>query len=221
MQRPYATRFGTRSLVLIDAGHGGLDATGTYTTPPKNGKRFDHKDRTLNFHGIEGNSVFYEGVSNRIFARMLATELAILRIPYLPIYDDVADTSLTARTTLANAIHAAYNQNTVLISLHSNASSNGTARGWSAHTSEGVTRSDNFAAHIENATKPLMQAQGFQNRGCRNDAFHMVTRSAMPAVLIETLFFDNLQDAMALNNLTTIKAFCEAYARGVWAYLSQ
>jgi N-acetylmuramoyl-L-alanine amidase len=220
MNAPYPRNYGTRTLVLIDAGHGGLNAVGEYTTPPTTGKRFDHKDKSLCFHGIAQNSVFYEGVSNRIFARQFARELQALNIPCLPIFDDVADTALSARTNLANALHTAYNRNTLLVSLHSNASSKGAARGWEIYTSAGQTRSDALAAHIQSATLPLMQTQSIQNRGTREANFHMLTASAMPAVLIETLFFDNLQDALLLNNTTLISEFCKAYAQGVARFLA-
>lgn len=224
MNRPNYN-FPSQNLVLLDAGHGGLDAQLNYTTAPRNGKRFDHKDKSLNFHGITGNSVFYEGVSNRFFARVLSQKLMQLGVPVLPVYHDHLDTSLDNRTTLANAYHRAH-QRVILVSLHSNAASAGSlAEGWEIYTSVGTTQSDALATNIAKFTHGTLKKYGCKVRGSRGGLrekdFHMVVKSAMPAVLIETLFFDNLREAKLLDSLGFVNDMCEAYANGILAFLQE
>jgi N-acetylmuramoyl-L-alanine amidase len=224
MSRPNYN-FPSPNLVLLDAGHGGLDAQLNYTTPPVMGKRFDHKDKSLNFHGIAGNSVFYEGVSNRFFARALSQKLMQLGVPVLPVYHDHLDTTLDNRTTLANVYDRAH-QKTVLVSLHSNAASAGSlAEGWEIYTSVGTTQSDALAANIAKFTHGTLKKYGRKVRGgrggLREKNFHMLVKSAMPAVLIETLFFDNLQEAKLLDNPTFVEDMAAAYANGILAFLQE
>lgn len=211
------------NLVLIDAGHGGLDANGNYTTSPRDGKRFDHKDKSLNFHGIAGNSVFYEGVSNRIFAQELAAALSRIGIAHHFVFDPVKDTARKTRIDIANKMHRERAGNTILLSLHSNASGNGTARGWFGFTSVGTTRADRLNLNLATATIAVLHSLGIEQRPSRmlrEKNFDMVAKTTMPAVLIETLFFDNLQDARLLNDISVVRAFCQAYAQGILAYFA-
>lgn len=216
--------FGTRTLVLLDAGHGGLDADMRYTTPPTTGKRFDHKDKSLNFHGIPGNSEFLEGVSNRRFARVLSRYLMAMGIPVLPVYHDVLDSGRRARADAANVLHRANGGNSIFISLHSNA---GQGRGWEIFTTEGITRSDQLAQCIAESTAPMLQNAGYPMRGNtrgirghKEEDWDVLRLTAMPAVLIETLFFDTLDEAIALDQLPTIEAFCTAYANGIARFIN-
>lgn len=210
-----------KPLVFLDAGHGGLDANGNYTTPPSMGKRFDHRDRSLNFHGIVGNSVFYEGVSNRLFANELAPMLNRMGIDTMLVADAVKDTPLSTRIATANAEHRRRGGNTAFISLHSNASSRSAAvkaRGWLAFTSVGVTRADTLALNIASETLPILHELGLPARASRllrEKNFAVLARTAMPAVLIETLFFDEINDAKILNSIELVQCFCHAYAKGI------
>lgn len=147
--------------VMLDAGHGGLDARGRYTTDPKTGKFFDHKDKALAFHGIPNNSVFYEGVFNRILANKTRFALAKRRISAMNVYHSVSDNSLQSRTDLANAVHSATRGQTIYFSLHSNASK---ARGWEIFTSAGQTRSDRLATIIGQKVAPIFAKYGLPQR---------------------------------------------------------
>lgn len=203
------------NLVLIDAGHGGLDAQGRYTTPPANGKWFDHKDKGLNLHGIAGNSVFYEGVSNRLFARALSRKLFEMHIANLPVYHDHLDTSLANRAALANAYHRIH-QRSVLVSLHSNATLG--AQGWEIYTTHGTTQADPLAKAIELHCLGVLQKHGIRNRGQKEKNYTILATTNMPSVLIESLFFDNLREAQLLNSPAFIEELAAAYAMGIAAY---
>lgn len=214
MSRPIYN-FPSPNLVLIDAGHGGLDAQGKYTTDPRNGKFFDHKDKGLSFHGIAQNSVFYEGVSNRFFARALARKLHEMNTPCLPIYHDHLDTSLANRAALANAYHR-LQQRTVLVSLHSNATQG--ANGWEIYTTTGTTQADALAVSVANHSTGVLQKYRLRNRGIKEKNFAILAQTNMPSVLIESLFFDNLNEAKLLDNQAFVAELVAAYATGIVAY---
>jgi N-acetylmuramoyl-L-alanine amidase len=215
MSRPNYN-FPSSNLVLLDAGHGGLDAQGKYTTDPRNGKWFDHKDKSLNFHGIAGNSVFYEGVSNRFFARALSQQLMQLGVPVLPVYHDHLDTSLSNRAALANAYHKLH-QRAILVSLHSNATQG--AHGWEIHTTRGTTQADPLAKSIENHSAGVLQKYTLRNRGQKENNFTILATTNMPSVLIESLFFDNLREAKLLDMPAFVTELSAAYANGILAFL--
>ena len=64
-------------VVVLDAGHGGMDPeTGLYTTPAKNGKRYRHKGAVLHF----GGDTFFEGVANRAVTARIEQQLRSLGI---------------------------------------------------------------------------------------------------------------------------------------------
>lgn len=181
-------------VLFLDAGHGAIDpSTGKYTTA---GKFFDHKGFN-EFHNK--GSVFYEGLFNRAVANKVIQKSQSNGIKVIPLYHDYLDTPLQARTAIANQYHKTV-QEGILISIHGNAA-NTKARGYSVWTSKGQTNSDKIADHLWNqiATQskihiPMMK-QTIDGDVDYEEGFHMVVNSVMPAVLIEHLFFDNLEDA--------------------------
>jgi N-acetylmuramoyl-L-alanine amidase len=187
--------------VYVDAGHGGLDSAGRYTTPASNGKRFTHKSGV--FHS---GTTFFEGVSNRKSASMLKSKLEAAGFRVVSVYDEVVDTSLVSRTSMANADYTPANRPGMLISLHSNAvapENAGRARGFCVYTSIGNTTSDTYATFlVEEYRKafPQLQVRTDMSDGDPDYEanFHMLSQSAMPAILPENLFFDNIHDATLL-----------------------
>lgn len=213
--------------VMLDAGHGGLDAHGRYTTDPKTGKFFDHKDKDLAFHGIPNNSVFYEGVFNRILANKTRVALAKRRISAMNVYHSVSDNSLQGRTDLANAVHTATGGQTIYFSLHSNAS-NSKGRGWEIFTSVGQTRSDRLATIIGQKVGPVFAKYGLPQRSDWGDGdldrerdFWVLSKTNSPAALLEVGFFDNLQDAKEIDKEQFQLELSEAIADGINQYLNE
>jgi N-acetylmuramoyl-L-alanine amidase len=210
------------TVVVIDAGHGGFDRNGRYTTDPKTGKFFDHKDKGLNLHGIDQNSVFYEGIFNRIVARKLAYCLAQLGIRTLKCYDDRADLSLTSRTNVCNSYHRQFDNDTLVVSLHANA---GGGKGSEIFTSLGETKSDVLADFIANGIAPTLSRFGRPfRRGSATSAdkdrnLAMVTNTLAPAILFEFDFFDTLEGAKQLDTVAYQNAMCEAKARSIYHYI--
>lgn len=201
-----------RYTVLIDAGHGNLDAQGKYTTAPTDGKFFDHKDKALNIHDIEGNSVFYEGVHNRVMARALRAHLNSFGIQSIFLHDEIEDTPRPTRIRRANSIWQALEKRAILVSLHCDA---GKGDGWSYYTSVSKTQSDLIGKSIAESVAPHLQANGVPMRGGvagKEKNFDMVAKTACPSVLIEHEFFDTarglarLRDSVYMNKLLYLEA---------------
>lgn len=203
--------------VYLDAGHGGIDLSGNYTTP---GKRFKHSQGT--FHG---NGNFYEGVFNRQIVGRVAEKLRELGISYKILSHAYLDYSLAYRTNTANFYHAQYKPG-VFISSHANAS-NGNARGFEIYTNPGVSRSDTLAEMIWEEVKSLlddkitMRSDTSDNDHDKEVSFYVLRNTAMPAVLVEHLFFDNYQDALLLNDEQVQDFFAEAQVKGVLRYINR
>ena len=203
--------------VYLDAGHGGIDPSGNYTTP---GKRYKHSQGT--FHG---NGNFYEGVFNRQIVIRVAEKLRNLGISNKVISHTYLDYPLAYRTNTANFYHAQYKQG-VFISSHANAS-NGNARGFEIYTNPGVSRSDTLAEMIWEEVKSLlddkitMRSDTSDNDHDKEISFYVLRNTNMPAVLMEHLFFDNYQDALLLNDEQVQDYFAEAQVKGVLRYMNR
>lgn len=197
--------------LFLDAGHGGIDPkTKKYTTAP--GKMFTHKSGV--FHD---GKTFYEGVSNRFFAEAIAKELVSRGVNVVKTYHPWKDTSLESRVEIANNYNKDI-QEGVFLSLHSDAS-NGTAEGLAAWTSEGQTPSDVFASQLLNGYNVdlNLEQKGTKLRKQIVDGdwdyekdFYVLKNTKMPAVLIENLFFDNIDEATLLLNCNYQKEFIDS-----------
>jgi N-acetylmuramoyl-L-alanine amidase len=186
-------------VIFLDAGHGGINpATGEYVTPGKSYRHPKHK-----FH--QGN-LFLEGVFNRQMADKIKSCLNDLGVDVHKVYHDWRDWSLDMRVNTANQLHKTTPG--IYISLHANAATEkraGQARGFEIFTSPGKTRSDIIAEHIylevEKAFPGMRMRPDTSDGDHDKEAnFRVLTRTNMPAVLIEFGFFDNLQDAIMMND---------------------
>jgi N-acetylmuramoyl-L-alanine amidase len=186
----------SRNLLLIDAGHGGVNLQGVYTTP---GKRSFFKGKKL----TNGEN-FYEGVSNRRFASLLAKECEKLGIPYEFLHEPIRDTPLAERVLKANTLAKKYDK-TLLISLHSDWIDNPSVRGFSVWTTVGETASDKVATAIHqeiSKTMPMLKARKDLSDGDVDfeNQFYILRFSNMPSVLCEYLFFSNAEDVECICN---------------------
>lgn len=179
---------------LIDAGHGGMTSKGVYTTAPA--KMFRFPD----------GYVIYEGQVNRKIAAMVAHQLFDRDIDHALIYDEINDTPLSARSSIANRIWIS-DRRTVVLSIHSNASPDPSkpGAGFEVFTSPGQTRSD-FLAQVF-CKNYIADFPDFRFRPDNSDGdhdkeakFHMVTAVQCPAILVENLFMDNRKEAEFLNS---------------------
>lgn len=109
--------------IIIDAGHGGINNQGLYTTQGK-------------YFVFPNGEIAYEGVINRKIAQALATELrnAGKNVIFTVNPLDPEDISLKKRVAIANK----YASKSIFISIHNNASEGfGTARGFEIFNTPG------------------------------------------------------------------------------------
>ncbi len=178
---------GKRLLVFIDAGHGGINEKGNYTTAPS--KMFKHKDFT-----------FYEGVYNRVIANKLAKRLANHGIDYFFVHDAVKDKPLEDRTNFVNSYAKNKDYKCVLFSIHGNAAANLNANYFSVWTSPGQTESDKIATILYKELQQEFPDERFSPDNTDGDCdwearFAMITQTFCPAVLSENGFFTNERQA--------------------------
>ena len=113
--------------------------------------------------------------------------------------DDHRDPSLSSRVSFANSYKA---DEALYISIHNNAAPKpGTASGFEIFTSPGKTASDDLADSIYVNVESFYKTLGLKMRSALSDgdydkehSFYVLTKTKMPAVLLECLFFDNYSD---------------------------
>lgn len=174
---------------LIDAGHGGMK-NGVYTTAPS--KMVVYPD----------GFTILEGEVNRKVAAKLAEKLFDHGIDFALVYDEILDTSLTTRVDIINKIFAK-DQRCISLSIHSNA---GGGHGFEVYTSPGKTSADSIApffcsACIRNFPEYPFRSDKSDGDMDKEAKFMMVTHPKCPALLVESLFMDNREEAEFLNSV--------------------
>lgn len=203
--------------VFLDAGHGALDLNGNYVTAPS--KQFKHSRGTFHNEGW-----FYEGVFNRVVTNRVAMKLERLGISYIIVSHEYLDTPLSHRVDMANWYHYNYKPG-IFISNHANAA-NGLARGYEIYTSRGTTSSDAIADIHWKQVKDLlgnkisMRTDTTDGDLDKEAGFYVLTKTVMPAILIEHLFFDNYEDATLLMDDEIVDLFAEATTRTIVKWLN-
>ena len=118
-------------------------------------------------------------------------------------------------------------QNVLLLSIHSNAAGMGeswmNAKGWSAYTTKGNTRSDIVAKCLYDAFE-----EDFKDRTIRRDMsdgdpdweedFYIIKKTSCPAVLLENFFYDNKEECGFLLQEQTKRRIARAILKGVQYY---
>ncbi|MBL6964233.1 MAG: N-acetylmuramoyl-L-alanine amidase [Bacteroidetes bacterium] len=202
--------------IILDFGHGGIDENGHYTTAPSKMFTFPNGETA------------YEGFINRQIGGLI--EL-YLRSNY-PDYNivttvkttDSRDLSLSYRVQVANQFPAA---DTLFISIHSNASMNHNASGFSIYTTPGVTRSDSLATYIGEEVEKyytdlnLKLRFDFYSDGDldREADFYVLMKTKCPAVLLECLFFDYWEDYKLLKSAEFQKELAWHVYKGIIKYV--
>ena len=181
--------------IILDPGHGGIDAQGKYVTSPNKMFQFPNGE------------IAYEGFYNRIIARKIHSILThIENIRVLSTVDIFGheDIPLRDRVKFINRFNK---KTTILVSLHSNASPNHNARGLEIWTSIGRTRADKLAKYIaiemmENLKRydVTYRFDYVHNKYSKEAQFYVLRHTKCPAVLLENLFFDQEDDFRLLNN---------------------
>jgi N-acetylmuramoyl-L-alanine amidase len=190
-----------KTILFINAGHGGLDDNGNYTTPPTTGKKTLH----TNGKKYHGGGWFYEGVFNRDIAEEFICEAQKRGYTCERTYHKSLDTPLAKRTNDANV--KASGKTALWVSFHSNAVASSTAPQTFA---EGVcVFVYRLGSHTAMAANQICKAveKVFDNYGSgrraqlvHDKSLHETTHTSMPAMLFEIGFFDNPNNADLLMN---------------------
>lgn len=196
--------------ILIDNGHG-------KNTP---GKR-------------SPDGKFREYLYAREIAEAIEGELKFLGLDAERIVTETEDISLAERARRVNEICGRLGaENVVLVSIHCNASKNGEwgkARGWSAYTSKGKTKSDELATMLyveaaKNFTGQTIRKEFSDGDPDWEEGFYILRKTKCPAVLTENFFMDNEQDlayilskegyeAVVTTHVDAIKKYVEEYGK--------
>lgn len=159
------------------------------------------------------------------------------------------DVPLSTRVSRANAICSRVGkQNVMIVSIHANAAGGDgkwkTAGGWCAYTSPGVTKSDAIATELYKAAEVSLAGyiSGF---GCKKLAgdydakqkpirtdysdgdpdyeakFYILTQTACPAVLTESLFQDNKADVEFMLSEYGKTQIVNLHVNGIITYLTK
>ena len=208
-------------ILFLDAGHGGVDSFGKYTTFPD--KCFKHK--MGEFHR---GSWFYEGVSNRFIADILAAKVnaALKDVKIIRTYHPVKDTPLSSRSTYVNEETKRIGKPALFISIHSDASVEHRASGFTVYTSPGKTKADEFGEMVFKSVKSEFGKEIKYRTDLsdedhdKEERFHVLVKTNVPAVLLEWLFFDNYNDALKIVDVGYANRYCNAILSAIKVYFN-
>jgi len=159
-------------------------------------------------------SIMKENEFNRRVAHLLAVHLVRCGIDVLMVAPGDVDTPLSKRTEAANKAKV-----DLYISIHANAMTGswGAARGIETYHYTQASPDSKRAARIIH--KHLIAGTRLSDRGVKSADFYVLRETAMPAVLVECGFMDNLKEAKLLLTEAYRAECAEELARGVCEYL--
>ncbi|MEK3955290.1 N-acetylmuramoyl-L-alanine amidase family protein [Psychrobacillus sp. FSL K6-1464] len=153
-----------------------------------------------------------ENEFNRAVVKIMDEHLRFIGFKTLLVAPTDADTSLVARTNLANSKGAdAY------FSIHFDAMGNvwGSAEGHSIFVYPGSTTSKKLA---ECVAEFLKQGTVQKWRGIREQNFHVLRETKMPCILSENGFMDNPREARLMINTDFQKEVAKEHVQGICKY---
>lgn len=188
-----------------------------------------HGQETAGKRSPDGS--FREYAWAREIAHRIETELRNRGFDVERIVTEENDVPLSERSRRVNEICGRYGkENVILVSVHVNAAKDGqwaNARGWSAYTSKGETKSDKLANCLYfAAAEALPLGTKFRKDFSDGDAdweenFWILRKTSCPAVLTENLFMDNREDLAMLNSDEGKAAIVQLHVEGIIMYLKQ
>lgn len=194
-------------IVIIDNGHG-VDTKGKCSPVWKDGSKL------------------WEYEFNRDIAARIAYRCKCNGIPFKMLVTEMHDISLAERCRRANAIYAGDNE-AFLVSIHANA---GGGTGWEVWTSNGKTKSDEYATiFMEEAERELkeftMRKDYTDGDSDKEEQFYILRHTKCPAVLTENFFMDTERDcrfilsetgreSIATMHFKAIKRIFNEYGKG-------
>lgn len=176
-------------IIFLDPGHGGKDSGAI-------GYGLYEKNITLDI---------CKRIANGLEAYDCTCILSRSTDEYIP---------LEQRTTTANKLKAR-----VLVSVHINAATAASARGFESYI---YTSTSESTVSFQNVMhREIMKAIGntITDRGKKRKNLHMLRDSAMNAILTENLFVSNSSDVKLLKDDTFLKKLAQGHINGLVHYL--
>ncbi len=192
-------------VVLIDNGHGS-------NTPGK-----QSPDKSIREY------LYTREIAAAVYSRLLD----IPDIKPILITPELQDIGLQTRVNRANKYCSLYH--CILISIHLNASGNGqwmAARGWECYTTKGQNNSDKLANCLYDAAKLILKGHNIRTDYTDGDPdkennWYIIKGANCPAVLTESLFMDNKQDAEYLLSAEGFNNIVALHVEGVKQYYNK
>lgn len=193
----------TAPVVLLDPGHGGI-VNGKYTTAPNKMNSFD-------------DFVFYEGVFNRALMYLYAANLYTSDSNYVILVSEDEDIPLGERVRRATDAAKRYRDHglgSYYHSIHANYFRIDSANGVEIFTSKGETKADMIATIHYMELRKLgwnMRPDLSDGDPDKEDAFYVLKETPMPAILTETGFYSNREEALRMIEVDTIERIAELF----------
>jgi N-acetylmuramoyl-L-alanine amidase len=214
-------------------------------TPIKEGEKYSHVKILIdNGHGVdtmgkcspysatkvEPAIEFKEYKWNREISIVIVEHLKEKGYNVELLVPEITDISLSERANRVNKFCKEYGKtNVLLVSVHANAAGNGTswlnAKGWSAFTTKGHTKSDILSEHLYDAAEKY-----FVNRKIRVDKqdgdrdwesnFYICQKTNCAAVLTENFFYDNVDDVNYILSEEGRNAVIKTHVDGIINYIN-
>lgn len=172
-----------------------------------------HAKNTPGKRSIDGTLREYE--FNRDVAKRIRYHLErhSVKVIFSCDLDTPLDTSLTTRSQTANKASA-----DIFVSIHANAFSTdwNSANGWEIFHAANSVKGKQLATAIHKESVPFL---GLRDRGIKTDNFTVLTKTAMPAVLIEHGFYTNKEECAKLKDVVFRERCAIADTKGILDYL--
>lgn len=173
---------------------------------------------------------FLEYRFNREIAARLNVRLLQLGYDSRIIVPELEDIPLAERCRRVNVVCKALGKdNVILISIHANASGNGSqwmnAQGWSAYTSKGQTKADILAECLYDAAAANLPGKRIRTDPSDGDRdweenFYILRHTICPAVLTENFFYDSKDDLAFLESEEGRQVVVKLHVDGITNYLA-
>ncbi|MFP7170260.1 N-acetylmuramoyl-L-alanine amidase [Terribacillus sp. FSL K6-0262] len=119
---------------------------------------------------------------------------------------------LSERTTISNSWKA-----DLFVSVHANSAATSSAKGLESYYYGASSSGKELASSIQTA---LVSNTNNENRGTHSADFYVLRHTSMPAVLVETGFISNPEDAVLLNDSDYQNKVANSIAEGIEEYAS-
>ena len=155
------------------------------------------------------------------FNRQVTALMKDMLSPYVDVMYSVEpeltdDLSLTKRANAANNAKA-----DLFVSVHANAAGDGSqwynAQGWEVYVCAKGGNAEKLAIAVNKAV--LAEIPTMKDRGVKTANFTVLTKTTMPAILIESGFYDSKEEVARLKDENYVKQLAKAYVLGILNFL--